>query len=109
MAYPLHAIYDAKGAHVGFVDGPFVLDRHRHVVAELRAGVVVRIDGRVPGTFEADCFLDALSRVVAVVRRTLPVPRFPLGMARRVERKRSVSLPRRRGWSQVSWRRYLQS
>ena len=109
MAYLLQAIYDARGHHVGFVDGPFVMDRDRNVLAELRAGVVVCIDGRVPGTFASDCFLDALSRVVAVVRRSLPVPRFPFGVARRPRRTRLIELPRRKRWSRVTWRHYLHS
>lgn len=108
MPYVLHAIYDANGNHVGFVDGPFVLDRHRKVVAELRAGVVVRIDGHVPGTFAVDCFLDARARVVAVVRQRLPVPRFPFGVARLRRRTGPVSLPRSRRWSGVTWRQYMQ-
>ena len=109
MAYMLYAIYDAKGDHVGYVDGPFVLDRKRRVVAEVRAGVVVCTDGRVPGTFASGSFLDALSRVVAVVRRRLPVPRFPFGITHRVRRKPSVSVLRRRTWSKLSWRRYMQA
>jgi hypothetical protein len=107
MAYVLYAIFDAKGNHVGYVDGPFVLDRKRRVVAEVRAGVVVCIDGRVPGTFDAGSFLDAVSRVVAVVRRHLPVPRFPFGIDHRVRRRPLVTVPRRRAWSRLTWRRYM--
>ena len=107
MAYPLQAIYDANGAHVGFLDGPFVLERGRRVVAGLRGGVVVCFDGHVPGTYAAECFLDSTSRVVALTRRRLPTPRVALGVAMRTAHRAPITLPRNRAWSRLTWRQYM--
>lgn len=107
MAYLLQPIYDASGKHVGFVDGPSVLDRRRRVIAELRAGVVVCMDGHVPGTYEAECFLDPQAKVVAVARRAKVVRKIAVGARALASVFRGRVRPGARGWSQVSWRKYI--
>jgi hypothetical protein len=105
--YSLQPVYDARGVHVGFVDGPFVLDRRRRVVAELRAGVVVCLNGHVSGTYEADYFLDEELKVVAVARRALPDRRRLTGARAAAAMFRGRIRPSVRGWSRLSWRRYI--
>lgn len=107
MAYALQPIYDAHGVRVGFIDGPFILDRRRRVVAELRAGVVVCVTGHVSGTYEADCFLDRTAKVVATARRTRAVRRVPAGVRAAAAVFRGRMRPTARGWSKLTWRQYI--
>jgi hypothetical protein len=118
--YQVRAVHDRFGRVVGFLDGHFVLDGYRRVVAEVRFGTVLRFDGRICGEYDGLHFFDRERALVATTITTIadaPVRQsrdaiFHLADFDSSSAGESLAVltdaPSRSEWSRLDWHRYVE-